>query len=65
MGGTFGSSKRMLERFGKDVELTTSTRGPFEVTTGMNGQVWFAIHTNPRRRSCTRCSSSATACSKR
>jgi len=50
MGGTFGSSQRMIERFGKDVELTKSTRGPFEVTVGMNGQAQFLVHGNPEKK---------------
>jgi hypothetical protein len=50
MGGTFGSSKRMIERFSKDVELTKVTRGPFEKWSGMDGQIEFFIHPNPEKK---------------
>jgi hypothetical protein len=50
MGGTFGSSRRMIERLSKDVELTKGTRGPFETWRGMNGQIDFLIHLNPEKR---------------
>jgi hypothetical protein len=50
MGGTFGSSKRMIEFFGKRTELAKDERGPFETWGGMNGQIRFLIHTNAEKK---------------
>jgi len=50
MGGTFGSSKRMIEFLAKEAELTKGERGPFETHSGMNGQIRFLIHTNPEKK---------------
>jgi hypothetical protein len=50
MGGTFGSSHRMIEWLGKQTELTKSEKTPFESWSGMNGQVYFLIHTNPENK---------------
>ena len=46
MGGTFGSSKRMVDFLGKQTEFETGARGPFEVWSGLNGQIRFLIHPN-------------------
>ncbi|MEA2733936.1 MAG: hypothetical protein QOE14_387 [Humisphaera sp.] len=50
MGGTFGSSHRMIDRFVKDEELSKATRGPFETYRGMDGQIQFLIHTNAEKK---------------
>jgi hypothetical protein len=50
MGGTFGSSKRMIEWFGKQTDLTKSEKTPFESWAGMNGRIDFIIHTNPENK---------------
>jgi hypothetical protein len=50
MGGTFGSSKRMIDYLGKHSDLAQSTRGPFESWSGMDGQVCFLIHTNAEKK---------------
>jgi len=50
LGGTFGSSKRMIEWLGKHTELTKSQATPFESWSGMSGRVHFIIHTNPENK---------------
>ena len=50
MGGTYGSSQRMIERLGKEAELTKGSRGPFETAVGMNGQIQFLVHANPENK---------------
>jgi hypothetical protein len=50
MGGTFGSSHRMIDRLSKDVKLTETKNDPFDLFDGMNGQIHFRIHTNPENK---------------
>ncbi len=46
-GGTFRASQRMLTRFRRDIELTERDHGPFQQTSGLEGQVQFFVHPNP------------------
>lgn len=46
-GGTFRASQRMLSRFRRDVELTEQDVGPFQQTSGLDGQIQFFVHPNP------------------
>jgi len=53
MGGTFGSSHRMIDRLSKDVTLEETKPAPpdpFDQFEGMNGQIHFRIHTNPEKK---------------
>ena len=50
MGGTFGSSRRMIDYLAKQTDLKKSDRGPFESWIGMNGQIRFLIHTNVEKK---------------
>jgi hypothetical protein len=50
LGGTFGSSTRMIERLRRDVPLAETARGPFAEFVGMNGQITFLIHGNPEKK---------------
>jgi hypothetical protein len=50
MGGTFGSSQRMIEFFGKSLPLAQSQRGPFKTWRGMDGQIRFLVHTNQENK---------------
>lgn len=49
-GGTFYRSKKMLERFGKDLKITQSPRGEFEEYVALNGQIRFLLHPNPEKK---------------
>jgi hypothetical protein len=49
-GGTYSSSHRMIDRLKKDVEVKERAEGPFERFSAMNGQIEFAIHTNPEKK---------------
>jgi hypothetical protein len=50
MGGTFASSRRMIDFLGKSLKLAQSQRGPFQTWRGMDGQVRFLVHTNPENK---------------
>jgi hypothetical protein len=50
LGGTYGASHRMIDRFGKEMTFAHSTRGPFDEIAGMSGQIRFLIHGNPELR---------------
>lgn len=49
-GGTFYRSKKMLERFGKDLKITQTPRGEFEEYIALNGQIRFLLHPNPEKK---------------
>jgi len=55
MGGTFGSSHRMIDRLSKDVKLDETKNEPFDQFVGMNGRIQFLIHPIRRTRFFTRC----------
>src|SRR3954454_9117902 len=40
----------MIDRLRRGVDLSESTRGPFEEFVGMNGRVHFLIHTNSEKK---------------
>jgi hypothetical protein len=40
----------MIEWFGKQTELAKSDKTPFELWSGMNGQIQFLIHTNSENK---------------
>lgn len=46
-GGTFRASGRMVERFSKEIDLSTDQQGVFEHRRGLKGQIEFFIHPNP------------------
>jgi hypothetical protein len=49
-GGTFGSSNRMIERFGKEVELSRDKFGDFDHASAMDGRIQFFIHPNRQNK---------------
>jgi hypothetical protein len=50
MGGTFGSTHRMIDRISKEVKLTESKAGEFDQWIGMSGQIVVRIHPNPEKK---------------
>jgi hypothetical protein len=46
-GGTLRATERMRQRFAQDIELTSSTTGPFQTTMGFDGRLVFHVHPNP------------------
>jgi hypothetical protein len=49
-GGTFRAAQRMLTRFRRDVELAEREFGPFQHTSGLNGQIQFFVHPNAENK---------------
>ena len=49
-GGTFRATERMRQRFAQDVELSSSTTGPFQTTTGLDGRLVLYVHPNPENK---------------
>jgi hypothetical protein len=49
-GGTFRATRRMLDRFGKDVALVEGKTGPFVAHTGLDGRLAMYVHPNPENR---------------
>ena len=50
LGGTYGSSHRMLDRFAKAVKLTQTSDPPFDRYAALDGRIRFAIHTNEEKK---------------
>ena len=49
-GGTYRASHRMIDRFSRDIAITSGKFGPFDTFAGMNGQIRFFIHPNPENK---------------
>lgn len=49
-GGTFRATRRMIDRFGKDVPLNEGKAGPFITHTGLDGRLATYVHANPENR---------------
>ncbi|WP_157368589.1 hypothetical protein [Zavarzinella formosa] len=49
-GGTFRATDRMVARFSKDVKMTETTVGDFTNRTGIDGQITFNVHANPKNQ---------------
>lgn len=49
-GGTYRASHRMIDRFSKDLMITSGKLGPFDTFAAMNGQIRFFIHPNPESK---------------
>jgi hypothetical protein len=47
-GGTFRATNRMLDRFRKDVEISESKSGEFNVYVALGGRLSAHVHRNPR-----------------
>lgn len=49
-GGTFRATERMRTRFAKELPLTQSKSGPVVSHTGLDGQLVFRVHQNPKNQ---------------
>lgn len=49
-GGTFRATRRMLDRFARDLPLTEREAGPVTTTTGLDSRILVHVHRNPDNR---------------
>jgi hypothetical protein len=47
-GGTFRATRRMLDRLGKDIDITESKVGDFNVYSALGGRFSAHVHANPK-----------------